>query len=234
MIKQDIIKQLYIGKLTTLGAEGVLSGIHKLPVKQAYLSLEGLKGDNQADKQHHGGIDKALHHYPANHYDYWLKQLAIMPEFYNSSAFGENLSTQSLTEVDMCIGDIWQLDQAIVEVSQPRQPCWKLNLRFQREDMALQVQQSRKTGWYYRVLTPGVLATGYTMTLLERPYPQWTIQRLVEVIYDRVLDKEILSEIAVLKPLSQSWRSLAKQRIKTDQIEDWLKRLVKPAPQQNY
>src|SRR5690606_29831697 len=116
------IVSIKTGGLQPLGTEGVISGIHKMPVKQAWLGINGLEGDLQADRLHHGGAEKALHHYSASHYAYWQQILGKLPDFGNSAAFGENLTTDALTEQDVCVGDIWQLDQAIVEVSQARQP----------------------------------------------------------------------------------------------------------------
>ena len=228
MITSARIVSIKTGGLQPLGTEGVISGIHKMPVKQAWLGINGLEGDLQADRLHHGGAEKALHHYSASHYAYWQQILGKLPDFGNSAAFGENLTTDALTEQDVCVGDIWQLDQAIVEVSQARQPCWKLNLRFAKQNMARLVQDSRRTGWYYRVLTPGMVATGYIMTLLERPYPNWPLSRLLDTLYGSVWSTEVLREIAMLSPLSESWRSLAKQRLKTGQVEDWRKRLGEP------
>ena len=230
MITSVKIVSIKTGGLQPLGTEEVMSGIHKEPVKQAWLGFNGFEGDYQADKRHHGGPEKAVHHYPFSHYAYWQQTLGSLPDFRNSSGFGENLTTDPLTEQDVCIGDIWQLDQAIVEVSQARQPCWKLNLRFARQGMARMVQDSRRTGWYYRVLTPGMVATGFNMTLLERPYPDWSVAHLLDVIYGSDGSIKALEQMATINALSESWRKLAKQRLKSGQIEDWCKRLGELSP----
>lgn len=225
MIKSTTVTAIRIGDLQPLGQEQVLSGIFKQPVRQAMLTTIGFQGDHQGDTLHHGGPEKAVHHYPTSHYPFWQQQLNRQTDGDLIGSFGENLSTAHLSEQDVCIGDVWQLDQAIVEVSQPRQPCWRLNARFARPHMARLVQESRRTGWYYRVLTPGMVAAGFPMILLERPNPNWTIAHLLEILYGTAGHPDALREMAVLHALSESYRTLAKQRLKTGQIEDWCKRL---------
>ena len=183
-----------------------MSGIHKEPVKQAWLGFNGFEGDYQADKLHHGGPEKAVHHYPASHYAYWQQTLGSLPDFRNSSGFGENLTTDPLTEQDVCIGDIWQLDQAIVEVSQARQPCWKLNLRFARQGMARMVQDSRRTGWYYRVLEPGIVSLGDPFELLERHCPQWTVLEVTRARLNRRIEPARAAQLSALPELADGWR----------------------------
>src|SRR5690606_9879783 len=103
-------------------------------------------------------------------------------------------SSNGLDENAVCLGDCYALGSVVLEVSQGRQPCWKLNDRFGVRDMARRVQDSGRTGWYYRVLQPGTTRAGDSMTLLERPCPAWPLRRLTRLLAERVLDPEQLRE----------------------------------------
>ncbi|WP_228144992.1 MOSC domain-containing protein, partial [Acinetobacter baumannii] len=94
-------------------------------------------------------------------------------------AFGENLSTVGLTEENICMGDILSCGTTVLEVSQTRQPCWKLDDRLGTKGAALEMQRSGKVGWYYRVLEPGVIEAGATLNLLERPHPEWQLRNVL-------------------------------------------------------
>ena len=141
-----------------------------------------------------------------------------------AGAFGENLSSLGLTEADVCLGDRLALGSAVVEVSQLRQPCWKLSDRFGLRDMARRVQDSGRTGWYYRVLQPGQLAAGDALTLLERPHPQWTLSRVQQVLYAREVDAEAIAAVLQL-PLVPSWCALFERRLQRREVESWGARL---------
>lgn len=221
------IEALLVGEVAPLGSKGKTSGIAKFPVDGPRLAhATGVDGDHQADLKNHGGRDKAIHHYPRDHYADWLEQLPHRPEILQGpGAFGENLSTRGITEADICIGDLYELGGAILEVSQARQPCWKLNARFEYKGMALAVQTTRRTGWYYRVLREGPISTGETLTLQDRPHPEWPLTRLMAIIYDKSKDRADLEAMAGLEVLASSWRSLAQKRLDSNQVEDWKSRL---------
>ncbi len=215
------------GKATKIDSAGTLSGIKKSPVK-APLALDqfGLEGDEQADHRHHGGPDKAIHHYALEHYHFWENSLPTdSPALKFPGAFGENFSTLNMTEATVCIGDVLSVGTAVIEVSQARQPCWKLNLRFQCRDMAQRVQSSGYTGWYYRVLQPGEVCPGNQLTLLQRPNPHWTLSRLLKTLYVDALNFAELEQIAQLQALPLRWRQLAEKRLASGKIEDWSARI---------
>lgn len=221
-----VVEALLVGRVAPLGA-GVLSAIDKHRVDRPLaLGASGLQGDEQADRRHHGGVDKALHHVAAEHYAWWAAALpGVDARRWVPGAFGENLSTCGMTEHEVCVGDRYALGGAQVEVSQARQPCWKLNLRFGVADMARRVQASQRTGWYYRVRREGVVAAGDTLRLLERPCPRWPLARLLHHLYVDPLDRVALAEIAALEPLAASWRQLARRRLESGRVEDWARRL---------
>lgn len=226
-----VIKQLRIGSLARLAGTETLTGIHKWEIDSAYLNENGLSDDQHGDKRHHGGPEKALHHFASDHYAHLQTVLpAPASEHCLPGAFGENLVTEGLTESDVCAGDIYELGGAIIQVSQPRQPCWRLNLRFGIPDMSRRVQNNLRIGWYYRVLQPGMVSKGDTLILKERPHDDWPLSRVLSVLYENTLDQQALTEMATLKELSPNLRQLAKQRLETQQVENWEGRLFGPTP----
>lgn len=226
------IDRVLIGPVAPLGARKAPSGIDKHPVEgRVWLGQEGLDGDTQGDRKHHGGRQKAVHHYAFEHYATWRREIGDRPLLHRAGAFGENLSTIGIDESRVAIGDVFRLGEALIEVSQGRQPCWKLNLRFDVADMALRVQKSGRTGWYYRVLEPGFVETGDELRLIERRSPAWTIQRLWRTLYIDVLNRDELAAMAALPGLPDNWRRYARSRLDTLEVEDWSTRLNgAPAP----
>jgi MOSC domain-containing protein YiiM len=184
----------------------------KSPVAgSVWVSDTNIAGDAQADLRFHGGPDKAVLAYSADHYAYWREHLAL-PDLPHS-AFGENLTIAGLDESSVCIGDTWQAGPVVFQVTQPRQPCWKLSRRWRIEDLAKQVIQNAKSGWYLRVLTEGELAAGSEMSLIERPHPTWTIQRASDLMHHRKHDLAAAAELASLPELSEAWRETLQERI---------------------
>ncbi|CAG9182384.1 MOSC domain-containing protein [Cupriavidus pinatubonensis] len=226
------IDTVLIGQVRPFGPRGIPSGIDKRPLTEAVaVTTLGLAGDGQGDPKHHGGPEKALHHYAFDHYPAWRAELADISTqasavLWAPGAFGENLSSSGLTEADVCIGDRFRLGTALVEVSQARQPCWKLNHRFGHAGISRAVQESLRTGWYYRVIEEGELRAGDALTLVSRPYPDWSLARLLRVLYVERLDFTALAEMAELPPLAESWRKLARQRVARHEVEDMEKRLA--------
>ena len=221
-----VVDEVLIGQVRPLGKRAAPSGIDKRPVPgRLALSRNGLDGDAQGDPKRHGGPDKALHHYPFDHYAHWrdvLPQPAILA---SAGAFGENLSTQGLTESDVAVGDTFRLGGSLIQVSQGRQPCWKLNERFGSPAMSTDVQRSGRTGWYYRVLEQGEIGKGDRLTLVDRLSPQWTIERLWRLFYVDTMDLDALRQVSELTHLPESWRGYAAKRLVSRQVEDWSRRL---------
>ncbi|WP_077147429.1 MOSC domain-containing protein [Sphingopyxis sp. KK2] len=220
------IVSLRVGPVQALGPKSVPSGIAKQEAgRPIFLSLGGFEGDEQGDTRYHGGCDKAVHHYPLDHYALWRAELGSHPLLDRPGAFGENISARGLLENHAAVGDRFRLGKAIVEVSQGRQPCFRLNLRMDIPDMARRMQQSGRTGWYYRVIEEGVVERGDTLELIDRLTPSWTIARLWRLLYIDTLDREGLSALAATAHLPLRWRELAAKRLRSGQIEDWSLRL---------
>lgn len=192
------------------------TGFYKEPVVgSAFARLAGIQGDGQADLVNHGGPDKAICVYPSVHYPYWQEILRIDP--LPRGAFGENFTVEGLEETNVCIGDSWRVGESVVvQVSQPRQPCWKLARRWQRKSLALEVQQTGKTGWYFRVLQEGPAQAGMALELLDRPQPAWTIAHANRVMHHDQQDFHAAAELAALAELSASWRNALHRRVEQE------------------
>ncbi len=181
------------------------TGFYKEPRSEPlWLGYEGFRGDEQADRRYHGGPEKAVCVYPSEHYPYWCETLGIadLPH----GAFGENLTLQGLLETTVCIGDRFSLGEAEIQISQPRQPCWKLARRWHVKDLTARVEQTGFTGFYFRVLRHGQVGTGDTLTLLDRPFPLWTIERCNQVMHHPEDDAESAASLASCPLLSSSWK----------------------------
>lgn len=178
-----------------------------------WLGRYNLTGDGQADLQNHGGPDKAVNAYPAEHYSRWRTVLDCGEiEF---GAFGENFTTQDLLESDVCIGDVFALGVAMVQISQPRQPCWKLARRWRRKDLPVLVEASGFTGWYFRVLQEGFVEQQTPIRLIDRPYPEWTVTRANHIMHGSTGENEAMKKLAACPALSASWRATLKKRAET-------------------
>jgi MOSC domain-containing protein YiiM len=187
------------------------SGFVKEPVHgPVRVGLTNLDGDGQADLSVHGGVDKAILAYSSNHYPLWRKELGI--DGFPYGAFGENFTITDLTEQTVYLGDVWQVGEVRVEVSQPRQPCWKLARRWRSPDLPHRVIENGRSGWYFRVLTEGYVEAGQALTLLDRPFPQWTIAEVTEVLLHRRDDAEAAQELLKVPALAATWRAALRRR----------------------
>ncbi|PPD44617.1 MAG: MOSC domain-containing protein [Methylocystis sp.] len=214
------------GAVAPLGTRGHVSAIDKKASPGPWrIRALGLEGDAQAEKKHHGGPEKALHHYAFDHYPAWREEIGETPLLRAPGAFGENLSTTGWSEENVCVGDVISFGTALLQVSQGRQPCFKLNLRFGLRDMALRVQKSGRTGWYYRVLEEGAAQDGDALALIERPCPGWPLARLTALLYRDTRERDGLAAMAALPQLAGNWRALGQRRLDSGKVENWSARL---------
>jgi MOSC domain-containing protein YiiM len=183
-----------------------------------WCSWNNLAGDGQADLIHHGGSHKAVCVYPASHYPWWQTQLSL-PNF-SGGSFGENFTVAGLDESGVCIGDTWRVGEALVQVSQPRQPCWKLARRWNIRDLANQVRQNGRTGWYFRVLAEGHVAAGMTLTLENRPHAKWSVAAANQIMHHDKTNYSAATELAALAELSPSWQATLRNRIQRNAEPD--------------
>jgi MOSC domain-containing protein YiiM len=201
-----IIKSLNIGfpKQETFCGKEFVTGICKKSVAgSVHLSRQGFAGDGVGDRKHHGGEDKAVCAYSLDHYPYWSSVLGIaMP----GAAFGENLSVSGMVEEDVCIGDSFRLGTAVVQVSQPRQPCGTLAARFGRADFAKMVVDSGRTGFYFRVLAEGLVQAGDSISLVEQDPRGVTIAFANHIFHHDRKNREGIMKVLSLPALSGSWQ----------------------------
>ena len=164
----------------------------------------GLAGDDQADKRHHGGIEKAVLAYSADHYPAWRGELRMRDLLFG--AFAENLTLAGIGEDNVCIGDTWTIGSVHFQVSQPRQPCWKIARRWKQPNLVKRIIENGRSGWYLRVLRAGEIDLNQSCCLLERPYPEWTISRANTLMYSRTSTRAEMLELISLDLLSSTWK----------------------------
>jgi MOSC domain-containing protein YiiM len=203
------LSSLNIGRPTHIaGAKPWTSGIYKSPVLGPVpLSATNLAGDGQANLKVHGGPDKAVCVYSADHYPFWREELGV-PQC-GAGWFGENFSVEGQDEKDVAVGDTYQIGTAVVQISQPRAPCSNLARRWNRIGMPKLVVKNGRTGWYLRVLATGDVECGDALTLVDRPFPRWTIDAVNAVAYGRggTADIEAARDLANCPALAESWRA---------------------------
>ncbi len=190
------------------------TGFHKRAQEgPRWLGYQGFRGDEVADTRYHGGVDKAVCVYPAEHYPHWRE----LPEMAAAGpgGFGENLTTEGLLEEEACIGDVFSIGEALVQVSQPRQPCWKLARRWRVKDLALQVERTGRTGFYFRVLRHGRVQAGDRFSLLSRANPQWTLDRCNLLMHHEKEDIAAARELSACAELSGSWKDSLWARVQS-------------------
>jgi MOSC domain-containing protein YiiM len=197
--------------------EKVYSGIAKLPVPNGtplWLSLFNLAGDGQADLSVHGGPDKAVYCYPSEHLPEWEADLG---EALGPAPFGENLATRGVLERDVCIGDRWRWDHAVLEVCQPRWPCFKLALYRGRADIQTRMRANGRTGWYLRVIEPGEVTVGSRIEVVERDPAGLSVADAHLAMDDRHLeDRDLVERLANHDLLAAEWRIPLRERLGLD------------------
>jgi MOSC domain-containing protein YiiM len=157
----------------------IVTSIFKDPVQGRVRVLPlNLEGDEQSDLTVHGGTNKAVYAYPSEHYARWREELPDAELGWG--AFGENLTVAGLLETTTCIGDRLRIGTAVLEVTQPRMPCYKLAYRFGREDMIKRFVESGRSGFYLRVVTEGALAAGDIIELIGRRDGAATISSVLQ------------------------------------------------------
>jgi MOSC domain-containing protein YiiM len=210
------ITQVCVGRPAEVNVNGriVLSGIFKSPVKGSVeVNSFNLAGDGQADLTVHGGRDKAIYAYPQEHYAYWAKALGV--DTLEDAQFGENLTVTGLTEENVIIGDKYKVGTAIVMVTQPRLPCFKLGIRIGDEAFPRRFLDSGRLGLYLRVETEGVLRCGDTFQLIERPTHGISVHDLWRMVFRSQGDAQLALEH--LRHLDAGWLRRLKRKAVSDQ-----------------
>lgn len=192
-----------------LNDRSVLTSIFKTPVQgPVAVRPHNLQGDRQADLRVHGGPYKAVYAYPSEHYPYWAKELGVDLSW---GALGENLTTSGLIEESTFIGDQLRIGSAVLQVTQPRMPCFKLNLRFERSDMVRRFWRSGFSGIYFSIVEDGELESGDELQLVYRPSEAISIADVVRLYKGETEDEELFQKM-VNAPLRGSWKREIQER----------------------
>lgn len=208
------VASVQTGRVAPLGARGVPSGFIKRAVAGAIRAERlGLAGDEQADLSVHGGPDKAIYCYPREHYARWRGMTPGHIPLLMPGSFGENLTTLGLDEDGVAIGDVFRIGTALVQVSQPRLPCFKLALRFNDPQMVRMIVRSGLSGWYLRVLEEGSLEIGAPITRLDRTNPAWSITRCYRLMTTGSATREEVGELAELPGLAPAWQETFREAL---------------------
>jgi MOSC domain-containing protein YiiM len=176
-----------------------------------WLGAEGLEGDAQADRRVHGGPERAANVYPSEHYEIWRATPGL--ETMSGGGFGENFTTLGLMEDTVCIGDVFQVGEVVVQVTQPRGPCEKLNRLWRSRDLMRRSMHEGRIGWYFAVRQQGSVCAGDSIILLERSFPEWTIARVWALQMDPS-DKDALRALAEVPALGSDWRASILKKVR--------------------
>lgn len=169
------IQGLYRGKAQILKPSSEYTGIYKQSVSFVEVDELGIEGDVQVDKRYHGGPDKALHQYSLPSYRRIIEAYTELGGVAVPGSIGENITIAEMSEATVCIGDKYRFGTVLVQVSEPRRPCWKINAIFKQSDLMEFIAREGITGWYYRVLEAGEISLGDAAELVERPNPKVSI-----------------------------------------------------------
>ena len=210
--------QLFAGRAVRIDDEGQFSAIRKQPVTgPVCITRLGLLGDEQADRRVHGGPEKAVHQYAAENY---AKLAARFPQIADElivGSIGENISSFGVDESTVCIGDTYRLGSVVLQVSQPRRPCWKIDTRYEITGLTAFIVESGHTGWYYRVLEEGTATPGDALVALDRPAGAVSLETLWHTWHQHRPDIDGLLALAGAPGLTPAWVRKITERV------DWLK-----------
>jgi MOSC domain-containing protein YiiM len=230
MSEQLLVKQLsglYLGEELSQ-MTGITSGIaNKKAATALEVHFETVSGDAQADPKHHGGLDRVLHHFPREHYGQY-RRWDMMNGFRDAPSMGENISTVGLDETQVNIGDIIAIGEVVLQVTQPRSPCFKLNRQFGHEEFALAMQTSGLCGWFYRVIKPGVIQQNDSISLIERR-TDISVRDAMVIYFAPEFDAKAYDRLASCEGLANAWVNSLQRRLEHQKIEDWQMRLFGPS-----
>lgn len=187
----------------------MITGIEKRKVQEVYLSARGFEGDDVADKKHHGGPDRAVCLYPAEHYIQWEQELGKpLP----TAAFGENLTVTNMLEADICIGDIYKIGNAVIQVTQGRVPCSTIDKYAEASILLKRLIETGYTGFLARVLEEGTICADSKIELLEK-HPEGISVLHCNEVYFKNKDALAMKRIQVVDALAEDWKQKLEKRI---------------------
>jgi len=205
-------------RLTVYKGATISTGIFKKPVTgRLALRTLNLDGDQQADLSVHGGFYKAVYAYPSEHYDYWRRELPDADLLWG--AFGENFTTEGLSENELHVGDRFRVGSSIVTVRQPRMPCYKLAARFQRDDMIERFLRSGRSGLYFSVEQEGEVGEGDSFELISQDRQGITIEEMNRLFYREKYDRKLLQKAIATGALPEDWREYFLPRLNRSGVQ---------------
>jgi len=208
-----------IPRTVTWKGHEVRTGIFKEPVEgPVMLRRLNLDGDRQADLTVHGGPAKAVYAYPSEHYPLWKSELSEM--LLPWGMFGENLTTEGMIEDEIHIGDKFQIGEAVLMVTQPRIPCYKLALKFQRDDMLKRMLTNGRSGFYFAVVQQGALQAGDAIQKIHEGPERISVTDVNTLYRDGGKDANLLKRAANLEALPESWRDYLREELKSLEQSD--------------
>ncbi|QUR94953.1 MOSC domain-containing protein [Macrococcoides canis] len=225
------VQAMFIGKPKQLGdayamdkmQQAWVSAINRDRVDGGFVDVLGFNGDEVADKKHHGGVDKAVFCYPYVHYELWRNELNIDID---AGGFGENLCVTDMDESTVCLGDVYEIGSARLQVTQPRKPCWKPARKHGELELSRITEENGRTGWYFKVLVPGEINEGEEIRLVERLHNTWSIARCNDVMH-RSTDMSEVKEMSELPELAETWKVSLQKKL-AGHIEDSSRRIYGP------
>lgn len=206
------VTALYKGRLRPLPPEGQRTGIFKDPIESAEVTKEGIVGDHQADRRFHGGSEKALHQYALASYERIAEAYPDLRDIAVPGSIGENISSPTLSDASVCIGDLYRIGSVLLQVSQPRSPCWKINHKFGVEKLSKFIEQQRISGWYYRVFETGTMQVGDAIELLARPNEGISIEHFVRLSTAHRPELKELDAVIRCEGLNPEWKARLAER----------------------
>ena len=186
----------------------------RTPTTQSlWLFKTHLEGNEQADKKNHGSLNQAVLLYAASNYRLWQEEIGRLEM--SAGGFGENFTIEGMSEETACVGDIYAIGEAEIQVTGPRYPCTKIEKRWNMPGLTARVAEMGRTGWYCRVLQEGRIDTGLPVMLIERPYPRWTMALINSFANGKNKDVELAQELAACPLLEEWWGNLIVKRAKS-------------------
>lgn len=205
-----ILISIQVGAVATLGPDAIPTAFVKTPTSgPRAIGLLGVEGDAQADHRVHGGPEMAVYAYPAAHYAAWAMEFPEHAALWGPGGVGENLTIDGLDERTVHLGDIYAIGGATLQVTQPREPCFKFAARFGDPGLPKAMIKTGRSGWYFRVLAPGIVTPGDRVRLVERINADWPVARLNRMIPLVNAGHAEVAALAALPGLGDQWRRRA-------------------------